>query len=448
MKGPFEENIEQQLKQFSLPPSPQIWQGIEKALHPHRKDMGLIWWWVPLLGLLLAGGGWWAWYHLYDQPALPKTSTVSSISRSNAVPRVTLPEHTTAGGDKSSNSEDRSILPPPEQKGSYQHNPLPAILKLSNTHHNIENKKSVHPDAVYTTKNATPDTMLFPDNEAGSQPDNDRTTNLKDTLKNKNALVVKDKQDQFGQSEYTSQTNKTTGNKTRHQDTLTAEKMVSLKKTGISGIWLGTVGTGILQSYNSFPVVTAQQSKTGVSLEAGINYRLLFNSQWMLETGLLYHYLQNKQVTGYDSVNYKFMQETNHASMLYIPVESGYTINPHASSKVHILLGGSAAWIFSEQWATTVKKYTTAPTTSFTGAGGPTVSAPAVQGSNNHLLAGIHAGIMYQLHDQFEISLESERTMTAFQKNAISRYYWQQWYLQISKPLNSFFRKSKPAKQQ
>jgi len=66
MQGKFEKNIEQQLSNFSLEPSPQIWQDVENVLHPHKKDRGLIWWWIPLLGLLLLGGGWWL-FHSINQ---------------------------------------------------------------------------------------------------------------------------------------------------------------------------------------------------------------------------------------------------------------------------------------------------------------------------------------------------------------------------------------------
>ena len=54
MQEPFEKNIEQQLKSFTLQPNETVWQEVEQALHSKKKRF-LPFWFFGIIGLFMLG---------------------------------------------------------------------------------------------------------------------------------------------------------------------------------------------------------------------------------------------------------------------------------------------------------------------------------------------------------------------------------------------------------
>ncbi len=126
MQGKFEKNIEQQLSDFSLEPSPQIWKDVEAALHPHRKNRGILWWWVPLMGLLMTGGVWWLFSSVNEaknnipstisqnKKAIKDNTVANNKQKATVTPAITAKENKKESASKDKTDDNSVIIQLPQ----------------------------------------------------------------------------------------------------------------------------------------------------------------------------------------------------------------------------------------------------------------------------------------------------------------------------------------------
>lgn len=444
MQGKFEENINQQLSNFSLEPSPQIWLDVETALHPHQKHRGIIWWWMPLLGLLLAGGGWW-FYHSTNET---KNNIHSSISQNkNAI------------NDNLIDNEKKQVENIPSNIQS-QKNKIKKEAK-----ENINSSLTIQSIKIIDRKNTIPKPE---NNVAVEDQQNKKTTTI---IKNGENISDKNKEKYANNITVIVQKNIDSIISTNEKHTTTKDKndsaiisLISKNKIQIpnknkTNHWLIAFGIGGLQvnRLNSFSVnqlayssatvpaniyPLATEAKNGVNFFAGIVYEKNINKRWCFNTGLQYRYLQNKQSVGLDStvtggiIYYTAVNtttKTNYAHWLQVPVVLSYSINPSAKNKFQLILGGSFAWAFAEKWLVTDPNNFAHPY--FYNAS-----------INNHVFVNLSAGIGYNYNDKFRILLLAEQSLSPIHKQSTNKFYWQQLSLQISKPIQFSSRKNKKTK--
>jgi hypothetical protein len=464
MPGTFEKNIENQLSNFSLEPSAEIWQEVENALHPRRRDRGVMWWWVPLLGLLLSAGGWW-WFtaakHTTTTKRISVAQTVVQNKKSSGSSVITDKEKqitnlpTTVSAERKLAVNKEAIV---SKTISNKNNSVTEVIKeIKETSLSIKDK--IQPDANKKVKLSEPATELVIKAEKI-----EKNTANKPALKNIEPVTA----NTGNNADTILSTPKNTIISEQQKDSTTViktETVQTIDNRHNKEQWLLTAGVGSLNVYQNDLFGSAQQnqyyavspstggtaanisttqiaaSKNGFNFFAGINYKNNFSKRWILSTGVQYRYLQNKQTVGSDSLtgNATFYSatgnmttKTNYAHWLQLPLGIDYIINPSAKNKFQLLLGGSLAWAFGEKWLITSKN----------------TSYPFYYNTslNNRVILNLNAGIGYNFNDHFQISLLAEQSLTPVHKPTTEKYYWQQLSLKISKPIHFSLHKHKPPK--
>jgi hypothetical protein len=349
MKGPLEKNIEQQLAGFEIEPSPHIWTEVEKNLHPHRKDRGVFWWWVLLLGVTVVAVFFWKPDQLkltqkkdiILQKTLPKVNTVQLMPFAAPINDLKPAQLKNAGMQSILTTKTHPIIDPYPKE--------PEVLKADNDQINLPIKdreplvnQSEIPEKSEDVSDKVPATFS---NQKENNP-----------VKNQDSPVTK-------------------------KDTVLKKQPIPLKITSLNkGKWFftaegGTInlkGTNLFHSIVNYPAYTganattggAQQifttsPQTGFQLTAGIRYHKILSKQFAAETGLQYHYIQNKQYTGNKDITGMYylpgnsLLLTNHAHILEVPVFIKMYLNPDKANPIYLLTGISAEWLFQKKWLIT-----------------------------------------------------------------------------------------------
>lgn len=446
MQGRFEKNIEQQLNNFSLEPSPQIWKDVEAALHPHQKRRGIFWWWMPLLGLLLAGWGWW-FYHSTNETKINIES--ASIQNKNAIKdNLIADENKKIKNIPSINQTQKNKTDNADTKTAGNDLNSQSIKSIVSKNNIIQNKKIVA-DEDQQNKMTTTITKID-DNSSNKNNENPVNSlrrivrqNVDSTIPaNKKIVASDDKKDSV---------------------ITTSSSKNNIPKTGKNknDHWLITIGGGSLQvnKINLFPTTAASyatpgssnpgsisnagnqiaEASKGLNFFAGIVYQRDLNKSWSFNAGLQYRYLQNKQSVGLDSaltggIIYfaagNTAIKTNYAHWLELPVAWSYNLNPSAKNKLQLIFGGSFAWAFAEKWLVTDAN---------------NFAHPYFYNSsvNRHVFINLSTGIGYNYNNKFRISLLAEQSLSPLHKLSTNKFYWQQLSLQINKPIQFSSQKNK-----
>ncbi|MDE3144241.1 MAG: hypothetical protein KGL19_08820, partial [Bacteroidota bacterium] len=257
MQGRFEKNIEQQLSNFSLEPSPQIWKDVEAALHPRQKRRGIFWWWVLLLGLLLGGGGWWFYNSTNETKININSTTIQNKKEINddlIDDKNKHVENTPSTVQPQKNKTDNAVI---ETAGN---NLIVRSIKaidrkdtIQKAENNVVVKDAIHQNKITASttsvvstqvNNATNSKETAADTSKNLQQQNVNPTGST----NKELTITKDKNDSFAiPSSSNSFIRKGEKNKTDH--------------------WLITFGGGDLHTnqINLFPVTAAFYANVGSS---------------------------------------------------------------------------------------------------------------------------------------------------------------------------------------
>jgi hypothetical protein len=439
MRAKFEKDIEQQLNDFSLEPSPQVWLDVENALHPRHVNRGIVWWWVPLWGLLLAGagGGWWL---LHDSVNKTKRNIPSAVSQ-NKKPAVSLSATGTlqSAEKKNATATKESAAVRIKQTGNERQEIIKQVVNgnsaITGTAETVAENK--YPAAGKRAGEIKEDADLsVPAGPLSSAMVPGRTVaGLPHAVIKPGLPVIT--------PGGTTTSNRHTGKGSPDWWLLTA----GIGKLHDNQMNLFTRGQNTTTLANSAPggpyggSTAIPSPKNGVTFFAGIIYQHHLSRNWIFNAGLQYRYLQNKQPVGFDSLAGMFnyfkigdtASKTNYSRWLQLPLTLGFTINPSARNRFQLLLGGSFAWAFAEKWLIT---------------GTDNASYPYHYNTslNNHFIFNLQAGVSYNYNDRFQISLLAEQSLTPIHKVSAEKFYWQQFSLQISKPLRFSSHKHPPSK--
>jgi hypothetical protein len=472
MKGDFEKNIKNKLSDFNIEPSAQVWLDVEDALLQRRKRRIATWWWVtlPALLFLIGGGIWWmsnnnketipsskTTFSLHQKninPGVPKLKIDSSIAENTGSPSLTKVKHI------KSNKENIAVI----SKETMANNQQLSGHQLYNEDHQVNGNKRVNamggvPVAPNIKENSSdslisvvPSVKDKTTNLAEVKTDNITSSSSDDknaSSSNKSVLVAGKQKDSLFPNSIAAIKNDFK-QKNRHQWLITAVGGFITVKEGASffasnqnAYSPAPPSTGV-SSGGSSGSSSIPQPGNGYSFGAGVQYSQHIHRKWEASAGVQYHYLQNRQNVGLDSVvtnsaiTYfssiqSIRSKTNYAHWIQLPVSLDYTFNPSFRYQLQLSVGGSVAWAFSEQWLVTDKTNTY-------------YSFQYNSSLNNRFIANVHIGIGLNCNDRFRVFLLDEQSITPIHKNTTQKFYWQQFSLQISKPLHFSSHQNKPPK--
>lgn len=462
MQGEFEKNIERQLSNFNLEPSPQVWQDIEAVLQQCRKRRVAVWWWLVLSVLLfLVGGGIWWMNDTNKKITIPlKVTALSTQKKINSGifgsktesllqdQPVSVSSALKADPETTNRKSAGKIIMAGNRReflandGNFQMNDNdPRVTSLARFFVAQKNRADSTVSLVnipFVSEKVTSTAQIKTDN----------------TVAGKIALATgKTIDSQIANLDTETKPDRKQEKKNKHQWFITAGSSITrineepwlfggISQTNNSGSSPGNVSSGAGGSgagNNPIPLLN-----NGFSFHAGIMYSQNIHRRWQASTGLLYRYLQNRQYVGSDSIalntSYIYFSnvqkkslKTNYTHWLQLPLSIEYTINPSSRYQLQLLGGGSVAWVLSEQWLITNKTDTLYP-------------YHYNSSLNNRFIANLHLGIGLNCNNRFCISLLAEQSLTPIHKSTTEKFYWSQFSLQISKPLRLSTHKYKPPK--
>lgn len=449
MQEPFEKNIEQQLKSFTLQPNETVWQEVEQALHSKKKRF-LPFWFFGIIGLCMLGIATKLFYTANTTAS--KKEQIAEKKIANNEQKNTVENLTESFLKQQQNLNETKKFDVNNKKAS------------SNILVNSIQTKSVDTNKKLSTNSST----QFITKQVHVNSDNNYLTNViedKTDAKNKSSsYAIHDVTSKFEQQALINvhlQLNDLNQLKTIDQLTLTdnhfpLEKDFP-KKQSSKKEWFVQINGGVFQpqqnlfskstaadfaSGSSLIVANNTTSKSiempnGIAIGIGTGFNKTINKKWNYSIGIQYQYYGNKQQLSADSalstpnngiqnyVNYYPSGTTknvnNQAHLLTVPINFNFSINPNAINQWQLQAGISGSLAIYNNWlianVATGKYYYD-------------------RSLNNLFIGNIQAGITFNHNNQYGISLIAQRSLTPIHKQ-FNNVYFSQLSLQLTKYLSS-----------
>ena len=447
MQNSFENNIAEQLSQFQLQPSEQVWKEVAAALDkkPSRKFPAF--WWVGICGILIAGGYWMSKKVAKDTvqkypPTVQATAQspvqlpVQSLAQSPVQPTIQLsvqPIHekniSTANQTTNLSFSPSKIIPNRYQKSNKlfsnndSSNPIQtSITQQSNPSLLIDSTKE-HPSNESFVEQKTANQIIIPTELVS-------TVNTKISPNKKGHLIF------------------FVGGGTTHQNNngITQSFSAADRLSFAAGSNVGAIGSGAT-------VPTELSSAiNGFHVLIGMGYEKPIGKRVSLGMALQYSYHQNsqpfgKQIDSIQIINSALTQNnsivkadhyytggsietlTNQAHWLSLPFTFYYNINHSRKNKIQLLFGTSPTWIITQKWL--IKDELSKQF----------YYAPAL---NNAFNLSIDIGMRYLIQNNWGLTAKYNEGIIATTKLTNNKTYWNTFSLQINKTI--LFSNKKDAK--
>lgn len=449
MQEPFEKNIEQQLKSFTLQPNETVWQEVEQALHSKKKRF-LPFWFFGIIGLCMLGIATKLFYTANTTAS--KKEQIAEKKIANNEQKNTVENLTESFLKQQQNLNETKKFDVNNKKAS------------SNILVNSIQTKSVDTNKKLSTNSST----QFITKQVHVNSDNNYLTNViedKTDAKNKSSsYAIHDVTSKFEQQALITvhlQLNDLNQLKTIDQLTLTDNHFPLVKdfpkKQPSKKEWFVQINGGVFQpqqnlfskstaadfaSGSSLIVANNTTSKSiempnGIAIGIGTGFNKTINKKWNYSIGIQYQYYGNKQQLSADSalstpnngiqnyVNYYPSGTTknvnNQAHLLTVPINFNFSINPNAINQWQLQAGISGSLAIYNNWlianVATGKYYYD-------------------RSLNNLFIGNIQAGITFNHNNQYGISLIAQRSLTPIHKQ-FNNVYFSQLSLQLTKYLSS-----------
>lgn len=449
MQEPFEKNIEQQLKSFTLQPNETVWQEVEQALHSKKKRF-LPFWFFGIIGLFMLGIATKLFYTANTTAS--KKEQIAEKKIANNEQKNTVENLTESFLKQQQNLNETKKFDVNNKKAS------------SNILVNSIQTKSVDTNKKLSTNSST----QFITKQVHVNSDNNYLTNViedKTDAKNKSSsYAIHDVTSKFEQQALINvhlQLNDLNQLKTIDQLTLTDNHFPLVKdfpkKQPSKKEWFVQINGGVFQpqqnlfskstaadfaSGSSLIVANNTTSKSiempnGIAIGIGTGFNKTINKKWNYSIGIQYQYYGNKQQLSADSalstpnngiqnyVNYYPSGTTknvnNQAHLLTVPINFNFSINPNAINQWQLQAGISGSLAIYNNWlianVATGKYYYD-------------------RSLNNLFVGNIQAGITFNHNNQYGISLIAQRSLTPIHKQ-FNNVYFSQLSLQLTKYLSS-----------
>ncbi|HPH23653.1 MAG TPA: hypothetical protein PLW32_07205, partial [Chitinophagaceae bacterium] len=378
MQEPFEKNIEQQLKSFTLQPNETVWQEVEQALHSKKKRF-LPFWFFGIIGLCMLGIATKLFYTANTTAS--KKEQIAEKKIANNEQKNTVENLTESFLKQQQNLNETKKFDVNNKKAS------------SNILVNSIQTKSVDTNKKLSTNSST----QFITKQVHVNSDNNYLTNViedKTDAKNKSSsYAIHDVTSKFEQQALITvhlQLNDLNQLKTIDQLTLTDNHFPLVKdfpkKQPSKKEWFVQINGGVFQpqqnlfskstaadfaSGSSLIVANNTTSKSiempnGIAIGIGTGFNKTINKKWNYSIGIQYQYYGNKQQLSADSalstpnngiqnyVNYYPSGTTknvnNQAHLLTVPINFNFSINPNAINQWQLQAGISGSLAIYNNW--------------------------------------------------------------------------------------------------
>ncbi len=452
MQNNFNDTVNE-LKDFNLNPSEQVWKEIESNLEEKKKRRIVAWWWIfPLIGLFII-------------PVFILNSNNSDISNKKK------------NGSNSIESNETNV-----QSAEKQENKTAEILKneqsaLKSDFSSLQNSSARMQKGLSSTASASARVqMALSHTQNGSARMQKRLSHTQSDFarmqmnltytQNDSARVqtgLSHTQNSFAsvQTELATEIVKNETLQNKNIDTLkqvdsSATKANTIAKTikkSEKTVWSLAIGGGAnyvsrnnvlgqpnessfygsgLTSTPSTATASNPSSnilslpKTGYHFSLGVNVEKQLSKKLTLESGLMYRYLENKITFNNNSLtnflSTSRLEYKNSLHLLELPVGLKYCFNPSSKNKISLLAGGNIAFAIKKNWLFVND------------------DLHLYQDNSNEIntvLFGLQAGASINFNNTFSLSLVAQKNTTSVQKSS-SKYYLQQINFQLNIPFKSF----------
>lgn len=430
-----------ELQNFNLEPSQQVWVEIEKQLPQEKKRRIVAWWW-SLPALLFIGLSTWFGFSKEKIKGNVSVTVNNQIKQQN----TDILSEKTRIFDKNTPilSENTQVF----DKKNYPLDKNTSVLGKNITTSDKIFKSLGKTLAVLNKKEPTFDKNL-------SIPvENKLPLGKNHSFSDKKELKFSDSNSVI----YKNDTDKIVTTLPKKQDSVAAIKSStkkSLKPTSETKkiFWNLAVASGVnylsrnsLFSQNISNVYTASSATSGVlptpqtnSLSlpnTGFNFSLGLNGNYPItkkskvQFGLHYNYLQNNMalepvpqttmnIYAADFRTGNNLVYKNNMHLLSVPVNYVYCFNPLSKTKISLIAGGSIDFAIAKKWL-------------------------YVNDENNYyqknddaintFFVALNTGVNINFNNKFSVDLLAKKHLTSVQQTS-SKYYWQQINMQVNVPL-------------
>lgn len=440
-----------QLYNYSIQPSEQVWKEIEYSLD-NKKKKRILWWWVIPALISVVSFGYWiynknhttskadATIQLINNNAtelnkINKTKNLNitkSLIIQSATPKVVINKN---------NAQLKSKKNVTIQSIKINSSKKYLQTKLSvEEYHNIVKQEQATSEVVANNlinKNSNHYAMV----QTTELEKND--SNIINIIENKTEIKVTSKDEIANKSLL-----ENGGLNDTLQQPLMPQK--TIQKITWSAVWGGGLNylsrknifgeDETMKTFNTLSSSTTTGAannsnayislpKTGAHFSVGINVDYTISKKISLQTGLRYRYLENKLALKADTtaiypvyyVTGNQIQYINYSNQFELPFNVNYLINPSNKIKISIIGGVNLTWVFKDNWLVAydfLNRY-----------------QPLLY-QDKRWLFGIHTGLSVNYNNKFSLSLLARKNMTPVQKTG-AKYYWQQLDMQLSIPFKT-----------
>jgi len=458
MQNNFNDTINQ-LKDFNLSPSEQVWKEVESNLDEKKKKRIVVWWW-SMPAIILFGIAFYGYYEKINSKASLKSATNNAIK-------------TGENSQINSNIGSKSIISDNIDLKSNSISSLSNKMSIkSNSISSLSNKMSIKSNSISSLSNKMSiksNSISLLNNKMSLKTNSMSSLSNKMSIKTNSISSLSDSMNTIGDDvmQHEFQTKKhlveNTDVKTllnpkendltnKFADT-TSKKIINKKQTSKRGLsWSLAIGGGAnyvsrnnvlgqpneSSFYNSGLTSTPSTAtasnpssnilnlpKTGYHFSLGVNVEKPLSKKLSLESGLIYRYVESKIIFQNNSVT-NFLSTSsqeykNNLHLLELPVGLKYCFNPSSKNKLSLLIGGNVAIALKRNWLfinDDLHLYQ--------------------ENSNeiNTVLFGLQAGASINFNNKFSLSLVAQKNITSVQKSS-SKYYLQQIDFQLNIPFKS-----------
>ncbi len=462
MQNNFNDTINQ-LKDFNLTPSEQVWKEVESNLDEKKKKRIVVWWW-SMPAIILFGIAFYGYYEKINSKASLKSATNNAIK-------------TGENSQINSNISSKSII---SNKIDLKSNSISSLSNKMSTKSNsislLNNKMSLKTYSISSLSNKMSiksNSISLLNNKMSLKTNSMSSLSNKMSLKNNSISSLSDSMNTIGDDvmQHEFQTKKhlvaNTNVKTllnpkendltnKFADT-TSKKIINKKQTSKRGLsWSLAVGGGA--NYVSRNNIGGQQSEsniynngftstpttatsanpstnilslptTGYHFSIGMNVDYKLSKRWTLQSGLKYQYMENKIGLQEDSVTflpaYYYLSNekvyTNYSNQIQVPINISYCINPKSKTEISFKVGANISWIFKDNWLNKIDNL---------------YRYQSFLEQNKRFLLALETGASININNKFSLSLFARKYLTQAQKSS-SKYYWQQIDFQLNIPFKS-----------
>ena len=479
MQNNFNDTVDQ-LKNFDLNPSEQVWKEIEVHLDQKKKRRIVGWWWsVPAILLIAIVFGS---YHKSITNDSNKSTAGLQKNAQALANKISNSKENTSSIQKTASSLSRNTPTLTKNVSSLSRNTPSLPRDASSLSKNTSSLSKNTPSLSRNTPSLSRGTSSLSKNAASlSRNTSSLSTNVSSLSSNASSLSrntsslpsiasslqnnssgLDDKAGTLGENASTVSNhistlqNKTTDTVKPIDTTLKSKNLIATSVKNRKLSWSLAIGGGAnyvsrnniwgqskdeslySSALTSMPGTNLSNTnspnlslpKNGYHFSLGINVDYKLSKKWTLQSGLKYQYLENKLGLQEDSVatfppNYYISNKntyTSYSNQIQIPLNIFFCINPKNKNKISFQAGADVSWVFKDNWLNEIDDIN---------------RYQSHVEQNKRILFALETGASINFNDKFSLGLIARKYLSPSQKS-FSKYYWQQIDFQLNIPFKSF----------